>query len=442
MNEYYGDDMPRGISQLVADYESAVRDGREVNMPVPDLLDVAEYYIKADRLSEADACLAMASRLYPDDEEVKLMTAYRLRDEGLWEEAIALVNTFQDKLQRDVRFFYIDAQVAMMNLRQAEKMFRDIVGPCPGSEEADAYITFAEILLNYALYERAIGWLRNIPAQMDNQAEVSFSLCKRYHDLWGEACFQLRRYKEAAEHANALVDLDPYDECAWVMLADCQMQMGELEKASDTVEYALSIHPQSARAIKMKLLITAQMGHREDIGLFTDLLRQYFEQFPNDHVVFEAAGDYLHSVGSLDICRDIYARALRCCPLDAAERQSLLAKLAQVEIERGNSEDALETLQCTLAQSSNAFQPFQLVADALFANGEKEKGVLYLRRFINDYGMPWYNILDIITMLSGHEIYQEASDIWMMIFKVQDEIPEPGHAMMAHALRNLHLSDD
>ncbi|MBR1651949.1 MAG: tetratricopeptide repeat protein [Alloprevotella sp.] len=444
MDEFYDDRSERDIKGIVSEYESLVEEGGDFYMSVPDLLDVAEYYVKAGRLSEADACLHTASRLYPDDEEVKLMSAYRLRDEGYWLQAIALVDSFQDKEQRDVKFFYIDAKVAMMDLKEAEKIFQTMVSDYRGPEYVEDILTFTEILVNYGFYQRAESWLSDaepvVPMPSDNKADVS--LMKRYWEMRGEVCFQLHRYAEAETYVNRLIDLEPYDEGAWTMLADIQFQDARYADASESVEYALSINPSSARALRMKLFIISEKADVTDVGVFSNTLELYLNQYPNDHAAYVVSADYLFKIGSMDVSYDLYAKAVRCCPSDSADRLSILEKLATVQLLRGDYSDALQTLQCGLSLNLDFFTPYHAVVNFCAEKGDKEVGLRFLVDYYYRYGIAPNYAPEFIRLLTALQVYEDAWPIWHRLSEMRESIPESHRAWLRYASQRLGLQED
>ena len=87
-------------------YEDRVVSAVPFYMEAADLADLVEWYEKAGLDHEAEACLRYALRLHPDDFDLLLTKAYRLKNYGRWSEALELVRSLADQNLREVKMFY------------------------------------------------------------------------------------------------------------------------------------------------------------------------------------------------------------------------------------------------------------------------------------------------------------------------------------------------
>ena len=105
------------IQSLVIEYEKKLASASiPFWMDVEDILDVLDYYEERNRYFEAEVCMRIAKKLYPDNPEVQVRHAYRLKNEGNWEEAVAIVNAIPEQENVEISFF--KAEVALSEVRR------------------------------------------------------------------------------------------------------------------------------------------------------------------------------------------------------------------------------------------------------------------------------------------------------------------------------------
>ena len=58
------------VSKLVSEYESLLGKGENPSFSAEDFMDIAEYYLRAYKYSEANEALRIADRRYPDNIDI------------------------------------------------------------------------------------------------------------------------------------------------------------------------------------------------------------------------------------------------------------------------------------------------------------------------------------------------------------------------------------
>ena len=144
------------VSKLVSEYESLLGKGENPSFSAEDFMDIAEYYLRAYKYSEANEALRIADRRYPDNIDIKIMQAYSLKDEGRWDLALKVINNLPKSCDnRDARMFNIEYMLSLFSLDEAEEQFGEIIRETASEEAGELYLSFAEMLFNYGYANRA-----------------------------------------------------------------------------------------------------------------------------------------------------------------------------------------------------------------------------------------------------------------------------------------------
>ncbi|MBR1732750.1 MAG: tetratricopeptide repeat protein [Alloprevotella sp.] len=361
------------IRKIVRDYEEKVAAGISFYMDATDMMDVAEYYIKANRYADADNCIAIALRLHPLNEEVLLMKAYRLKDENRWQEAMRLVQSLSEQSNRDVQLFYVEALLSEMRFEAAEKRFYAIVDGLQPPELYDWYVDYAEILLDYGFYLRAARWLEGFPA-----TDGSYDM-KHVYELRGEAWFQLRVYDRAIANYNCMIDASPFDEQAWIMLADAQYRAEEYEDAIASCDYALANDENAARAYQLKLYAALQ-AERPEVAI--DAGREFLKRCPEDYTGYMILGEVMSVLEDYRQAAELFRQAVRYCPENQPDRHIIYSHLADSLMHLRRYADALDALLCYPAEDSKLWGLFYRVAETAVINGDVSEAAAILHQAV------------------------------------------------------------
>ena len=342
-------------------------------MDAADMMDVAEYYIKANRYADADNCIAIALRLHPLNEEVLLMKAYRLKDENRWQEAMRLVKSLSDQGNRDVQLFYVEALLSEMRFEAAEKRFYTIVDGLQPPELYDWYVDYAEILLDYGFYLRAARWLEAFPV-----TDGSYDM-KHVYELRGEAWYQLRVYNRAIANYDRMIDASPFDDQAWIMLADAQYRAEAYEDAIASCDYALANDENSARAYQLKLYAALQ-AERPEVAI--DAGREFLKRCPEDYTGYMILGEVMSVLEDHRQAAELFRQAVRYCPENQPDRSVIHSHLADSLMHLRRYADALDALLCHPAEDSKLWGLFYRVAETAVINGDVSEAAVILHQAV------------------------------------------------------------
>lgn len=418
----------RRVEELVRDYEEQVAAGVSFYMDASDLMDIAEYYIKATRHHEADNCIDLALRLHPDNEAVLLMKAYRLKDEGQWTEAMRIVNSLQGQDSREVQFFNIESCLVEMLPNEAQKLFDTLVADMPPMDYYDCYVDYAELLLDYGFYRRAAVWLQAFP-----ETDGTYDM-KRVHELRGEVWCQLHNYARAVESINQMIDVDPYDAESWAQLADVQYRAEVHHEAIDSCDYALTIDPSHVRALQIKLYAATKLG---DYKVAVLAGQEFVKLRPEDYMGYMMLAEISYAQGLYGHAILFFGQAARYCPDTQPELVRILERLGECHLVNKDFSQALDAYLCALQSEGEAWQVFFQVATVAFTVSQTSQAVEILQQALELLYVLPEQLGEMAELLTQQQCYRPAETLWKRIAERQEELSEKVQEKLICAMQEL-----
>ena len=163
------------LQALIEEYERLIASGEPFYMEAESLIDILEYYIKQGKLEESDECLRIALRLHPDNEDLLLTKAYRLKDRLRWQEAEEIIKQLANPDEKEVTLFYIEKMLCKLDANSAEKIFTETYKLKGDEFGVEFHVDYIELLLDYGLYDRALRRLKALPDGYRDQKHLTSS---------------------------------------------------------------------------------------------------------------------------------------------------------------------------------------------------------------------------------------------------------------------------
>lgn len=311
--------------QLLHEYERAVdRAGVPLYMDAESFLDIVDYYQKNNRTIDAEICLRYAERLHPDNENVQISRAYRLKDEGKWNEALHIIRSVRDQNAHDVQLFYFEEKLSIFDLDSAERCLHRLMQSNDAYGDYDLYLDIAEIYMDYGLFSKASTWLKEI--------SESHPCYIRSQELSAECYEKNGDYPQAISILQSLIDAQPYNDNYWRELAEVQEFSGELQEAAESLQYALAIQPDNELTLRQNAALHVMAYPKLSLS---GEITEYILSHDNDYTLSLSFAEAVLSDAIRDNTTIWYEKgtqalrnALRSCPLYAAEKQTIVITLS------------------------------------------------------------------------------------------------------------------
>lgn len=399
--------MDKHLKEAIETYERNIKSGELFYMDASTLVDIESYYEKQNMDYEAEQCLRFAKQLHPDDEEVLITEAYRLKMKGKCTDAYRIIKQLPNQQHSEVQLFYIEWYVTAGQVDKAMELYdRYMEIPCTELDKNNFKYDMSELLVDYGYPKRAIRLLNQIPS--------TYPEYKRTLELLADAYYQTAEYTKAEEVMQQMVDLNPYDAYSWAQLADVQQKTGLYDDALESCEYALAIDPDLKAARTLQVFVLFRLS-RTDEAL--KLIDTYKNDAPDDYAMFMYAGGALFEIKQFAKAITYYDHALAYCPLTTPDRQNIVSDLSLCRAMCGHIQEGRELYGTTAPTSSDILDFYQRVFALLVDSNRTKEAIDIVRLVLKIKKEQILSFADIYDVLNQHEWFHEAKDIWETLFE-------------------------
>ena len=322
---------PEELQSLVREYHNNLS-GVSIPfwMEVPDFLDILDHFEQTQQTVEAEICLRIALRMHPDNAEILMRKVYRLKNDGRWHDAEALVNQIADQDNLDVQFFlaekalselrFFDANTIYENLiaREKENVVQEFEEQIEEQTSLDdLYLEIAELFLDYGSEVFAKKFLQLL--------DKTSPLYPRVQLLESEILMRYGTPFYGIEQVEQVIDEDPYNVDAWVLRAELANDIKDYPKCLEAAEYALAISPKHPKALRMKAI--AALG-LEKWNTVLKVYKTYHDIEPNDYTMSLSVGEIYLNRNKIPQARIALQHAMKNCASDNPDKQRISLDLA------------------------------------------------------------------------------------------------------------------
>lgn len=428
------------IYSLIREYEKKLS---ETSVPfwmdASDFLDILDYYEEKNLYFEAELCMRLALKLHPNDIEVQIRRAYRLKNEGKWSDAIDLVNAIPEQESVEVLFF--NAEVALSELRtdDAEQCFNkclqaeaaiaasDIDAMESPQSASPLLLDIGELCMDYGCISLAHKYLSLISDKDTTEyARAVLALA--------ECSYQRGNVEDALKQLDLLLDSNPYNLDVWLLKADLLNEMKRWEACREAADYALAIHPENEKALRLKACAAIGMA---DYGVVLDIFSRYRSLYPNDYTMALSAGEILLNSQRYNDAFEVLSHSNRNCPNDNPDKIRILTDIAMCYSARHEMQKAFETLMGTRSLGVSYQDVIFHAATQAFTHHDIVYGEKLLLQQISHEPLTPEHRLNISRMLCEHNLFGSVSELWNVLLKDNKKHPVPAAPYLAFAARRL-----
>lgn len=322
---------PEELQSLVREYHNNLS-GVSIPfwMEVPDFLDILDHFEQTQQTVEAEICLRVALRMHPDNAEILMRKVYRLKNDGRWHDAEALVNQIADQDNLDVQFFLAEKALSELRFFDANTIYENLIAREKENvaqefgeqlEEQtsldDLYLEIAELFLDYGSEVFAKKFLQLL--------DKTSPLYPRVQLLESEILMRYGTPFYGIEQVEQVIDEDPYNIDAWVLRAELANDIKDYPKCLEAAEYALAISPKHPKALRMKAI--AALG-LEKWNTVLKVYKTYHDIEPNDYTMSLSVGEIYLNRNKIPQARAALQHAMKNCASDNPDKQRISLDLA------------------------------------------------------------------------------------------------------------------
>lgn len=322
---------PEELQSLVREYHNNLS-GVSIPfwMEVPDFLDILDHFEQTQQTVEAEICLRIALRMHPDNAEILMRKVYRLKNDGRWHDAEALINQIADQDNLDVQFFLAEKALSELRFFDANTIYENLIAREKENvaqefgeqlEEQtsldDLYLEIAELFLDYGSEVFAKKFLQLL--------DKTSPLYSRVQLLESEILMRYGTPFYGIEQVEQVIDEDPYNVDAWVLRAELANDIKDYPKCLEAAEYALAISPKHPKALRMKAI--AALG-LEKWNTVLKVYKTYHDIEPNDYTMSLSVGEIYLNRNKIPQARAALQHAMKNCASDNPDKQRISLDLA------------------------------------------------------------------------------------------------------------------
>lgn len=414
---------PNELQTLVRQYEQKMSEASvPLWMDAPDILDVLDYYEQKNLYFESEQCMRLALRLHPDDPEVQIRRAYRLKNEGRWVEAVRVVEAMSDQESLDVFFFWGEKALSELQFEKAEELFekglkaeRDYASDMR-AEGQDFQMEITPLLLEIGELFMDYGSIAHAQKYLDQIAREAPEY-NRAQMLMAECVFQLGDTFAALQRLEKVLDEDPYNLEAWIMMADLCNEAKNFEKCSEAASFALAIDSKNEKALRFKAV--AALG-AEKYDEVLEVYETYRHLYPSDYTMALSAGEILINMQKMSEAREFLSRSNQACPNENPDKVRILTDIATTYAAEGLLGKVYETLLGCCSLGSSHSDVLLQTAQICFNHRHREMAVKAIQHYLNNYELTAENRLRIAQMLCENQLFHQGVTLWDALLKVPE----------------------
>lgn len=421
--------MNKYLKEAIEQYEQKIESGEPFYMDASVLMDIEDYYEKEGKSYDAERLMRFAEKLHPDSEDVLVVKAYRLKLSGKWSEALSLIKSIPNQLNRDVQLFYAEWDVASGRPQKAETRIASCLPAQITMEDYDWYLDFAEILLDYGFQKLSIKYLSMLPAK--------YQFRNRVDELLADAYFQLQEYDKSIKAGNRMVDANPYDANVWVQLADIHQKCEKYQECVQDCDYALTIDANNQRAMSLKVFALFALKDYEQ-GM--ECCKTYIQECPNDYSLRMYLGEQLYSLKQNKDALRFLQDALRLCPLDNPDHARIITDMVYTLIAM-EQYDNIKDLMLRLCMLNTPISDVYIQLASIYMEFHNvEKIIETLDELLSLPSTTSNDCMNIAQLLAKNNFLKETPSLWRKL--IAQNIDSEHNAIYAYAAYALFLAHD
>ena len=237
------------LNNLARLFESKRAKGESVFMDVDDFADLCSWYDNNYNAEKGDEVMRYALDVYPESSMLHIEQAYRLLDKGDIEGAKLLTQEIEDDLTGDLQILKARLLIEQGHYEEAD----DLLNSQPG-DLLDP-ILVANMYIDTHFSNKALDWVQQHGKGLEDEEEYLCVLVNGY-------CYT-KRYQEAIQICEKLIDRDPFSAHYWLTLGRCQLALGEYHHALDACDFAVTNDEDLGEAYLTRCNLYALLGNEE-----------------------------------------------------------------------------------------------------------------------------------------------------------------------------------
>lgn len=316
------DNYDQEVRDLVQDFERTVIRGQMQFFDVDELEMIIDYYLETNDLEPLEKAVAFAERLYPDSTEVKMRRAHVAIARQQYNSALRQLLDLRSHEPENTDLAYSLGIVYSAMNRPDEAVDHFLQASTDGWQLGRIYGNIAEEYVKKNDLQTALKYYE---AALRNDDGDTASLYN-----YVDTCEAMNCAHVAEPELERYLKQHPYSREGWFCLGLIYFDLGKLDKAADSLEYAIAIDKNSTETYLELAYVYEAMGN---IGRAASTLLQLAEISENRADAYRNVGTLYARNGNYEVAGIYLTKALSLQPGNA----STLASLAENHLMLGDT---------------------------------------------------------------------------------------------------------
>ena len=245
-------DKGQELNDLIASYETAKANNRQVYMDGDQLADIADKYATERRFEDAQEVITYGLELHPGHTDLLVEQAYLYLDTMQFAKAKNVAECINETYESEVKLLKAEILLTEGKLEDAEKELESI----EEKDDLKNIIDIAYLYIDMDYPEKALPWLTRGYDKYKEEEEFLAVMADCYRSE--------NEYEQAIDFYNRLIDKNPYNPTYWTGLAKCHFDTMDFAKAIEACDFALTADENFGEAHTIKAHSLLQIENNED----------------------------------------------------------------------------------------------------------------------------------------------------------------------------------
>ena len=216
------------LNDLIAQYEAAKADNRQLYLDSDQLSSIADQYASEKRFKETQEVIDYGLQLHPGSTDLLVEQAYLYLDTQRIHQAKEVTDSITEDYETTVKMLKAELLLNEGQLEAAQNLVKTI----EESDDLENIIDVIYLFLDLGYPEAAKEWLDNANAQYKDDED--------YIAVTADYLAATNQLEAASEHYDRLIDIDPFNPAYWMGLAKNRFIEEDYEKAIEACDFALA----------------------------------------------------------------------------------------------------------------------------------------------------------------------------------------------------------
>ena len=228
------------LNELIAQYETAKAENRQLYLDADQLADIADWYASERKFEEAQEVITYGLKIHPGNTALLIEQAYLYLDTQKLQKAKKVADSITEDFDSEVKLLKAELLLNGGKLEEAQWLLSTIAD----ADELETIIDVVFLYLDMGYPDAAKEWL--------DRGKSRYAEDEEYMALTADYLASTHQVESAIIYYNKLIDKSPFNPSYWMGLVKCYFVQEQIDKAIEACDFALAADDQCGEAYAYK----------------------------------------------------------------------------------------------------------------------------------------------------------------------------------------------